>query len=77
MKIPLCLSLYDKDTAEFTRVLNLGDAVFAITMLLLVIIHDIPDIMGTELARTLAEQLTQFIAFILSFILIDIIWAQR
>ncbi len=68
---------YDKDTAEFNRVVNLSDAVFAIAMTLLVLTLDIPDVTGAGLVRALADQLTQFIAFILSFILVAIIWAQH
>jgi len=68
---------YDKDTAEFNRVINLSDAVFAIAMTLLVLTLDIPDVTGAGLARALADQLTQFIAFLLSFILVAIIWVQH
>ncbi len=68
---------YDKDTAEFNRVINLSDAVFAIAMTLLVLTLDIPDVSGAKLESALADQLTQFIAFILSFTLVAIIWAQH
>ncbi len=68
---------YKKDTAEFNRVISLSDAVFAIAMTLLVLTLDIPDVTGAGLARALADQLTQFIAFILSFILVAIIWVQH
>jgi len=68
---------YDKGTAEFNRVTSLSDAVFAIAMTLLVLTLDIPDVTGAGLARALADQLTQFIAFLLSFILVAIIWVQH
>ena len=68
---------YKKDTAEFNRVINLSDAVFAIAMTLLVLTLDIPEVTGAGLARALADQLTQFIAFVLSFILVAIIWVQH
>ncbi len=68
---------YDKDTAEFNRVVNLSDAVFAIAMTLLILTLDIPDVTEAKLERALADQLSQFIAFILSFTLVAIIWVQH
>ena len=70
-------TIYYKDSAEFNRVINLSDAVFAIAMTLLILTLDIPDVTRAGLARALVDQMSQFIAFILSFILVAIIWAQH
>lgn len=69
--------VYEKDTPEFNRVINLSDAVFAIAMTLLVLTVDIPDVPASRLAGALTNQLSQFIALILSFTLVAIIWVQH
>jgi uncharacterized membrane protein len=65
---------YAWDTPEFARVANLSDAVFAIAMTLLVLTLDVPDVAGTQLGAALLQQLPQFIAFVLSFALVSILW---
>lgn len=65
---------YSWETPEFARVANLSDAVFAIAMTLLVLTLDIPAVGGTDLGAALIEQLPQFIAFVLSFALVAILW---
>lgn len=68
---------YKQDSPEFNRVINLSDAVFAIAMTLLVLTLDIPDVPASGLASALAGQLSQFVAFLLSFTLVAIIWTQH
>ncbi|HAA86405.1 MAG TPA: hypothetical protein DCE14_08695 [Kosmotogaceae bacterium] len=43
-------------------------------MTLLVLILDAPDVAGTQLGAALSQQLPQFIAFVLSFALVSILW---
>ena len=68
---------YKQGSPEFNRVINLSDAVFAIAMTLLVLTLDIPDVPASGLASALAGQLSQFVAFLLSFTLVAIIWTQH
>ena len=68
---------YERDSLEFVRVTSLSDAVFAIAMTILVLTIDIPDVPAHRLAMALAEQISQFIALILSFTLVGIIWVQH
>jgi uncharacterized membrane protein len=65
---------YTRDTAEFSRVANLSDAVFAIAMTLLVLTLDAPDVGGAPLAEALFDRLPQLIAFVLAFGLVANIW---
>ena len=69
--------IYGRETAEFARVVNLSDAVFAIAMTLLVLTLDVPDVPVAELAGALAADLPQLAAFLLSFALIASIWWQH
>jgi uncharacterized membrane protein len=69
--------IYGRETAEFARVVNLSDAVFAIAMTLLVLTLDVPDVPVAELASALVEELPQLAAFLLSFALIANIWWQH
>jgi len=57
--------------------LNLSDAVFAIAMTLLVLTLDIPNVPADQLGKTLLGQASQFVALILSFSLVAIIWWQH
>jgi uncharacterized membrane protein len=65
---------YSRDTAEFARVANLSDAVFAIAMTLLVLTLETPDVPVAELAGALADDVPQLGAFLLSFGLVANIW---
>ncbi len=69
--------VYGRETAEFARVVNLSDAVFAIAMTLLVLTLDVPDVPAAELLGALAADLPQLAAFLLSFALIASIWWQH
>lgn len=69
--------IYERDTIEFNRVLNLSDAVFAIAMTLLVLTLDIPDVPAEMLGKALLAQVSQFAALILSFCLVAMIWWQH
>jgi uncharacterized membrane protein len=69
--------VYGRETAEFARVVNLSDAVFAIAMTLLVLALDVPDVPVAELAGALAADLPQLGAFLLSFTLVASIWWQH
>lgn len=65
---------YTRDTLEFNRVISLSDAVFAIAMTLLVLTLDVPDVPAFLVPSALVERSPQFIAFLLSFALVAIIW---
>ncbi len=65
---------YTRDTLEFQRVISLSDAVFAIAMTLLVLTLDVPDVPAFLVPWALLEQSSQFVAFLLSFVLVSIIW---
>ena len=69
--------IYERDTIEFNRVLNLSDAVFAIAMTLLVLTLDIPDVPADLLGKALLAQASQFVALVLSFSLVAMIWWQH
>ena len=68
------LKVYERDSLEFHRVINLSDAVFAIAMTLLVLTLDIPDVPSDQLGEALIVQASQFASLILSFSLVAIIW---
>ncbi len=57
--------------------MNLSDAVFAIAMTLLVLTLDIPNVPAEQLGKALLGQASQFVALILSFSLVAIIWWQH
>ncbi|QBI18683.1 DUF1211 domain-containing protein [Egibacter rhizosphaerae] len=65
---------YRRDSVEFSRVANLSDALFAIAMTLLVLRIEVPDVPADQLAGALADQLPQFIAFLLSFAVVANFW---
>jgi uncharacterized membrane protein len=65
---------YGRDTLEFSRVVNLSDGVFAIAMTLLVLTLDVPDPRSSDLAAALVDRVPQFVAFVLSFLLVANIW---
>ncbi len=69
--------VYEKNSLEFNRVINLSDAVFAIAMTLLVLTLDIPDVPAELLGKALLAQASQFVALILSFSLVAMIWWQH
>ena len=68
---------YDRGTAEFARVANLSDAVFAIAMTLLVLTLDTPSAPPGGLAAALVDQLPQLVAFLLAFALVANLWWQH
>ena len=65
---------YGRDTPEFARVANLSDAVFAIAMTLLVLALEAPDVPAERLAAALAAEVPQYVAFVLSFVLVANVW---
>jgi uncharacterized membrane protein len=65
---------YGRESLEFGRVVNLSDAVFAIALTLLVFTLDVPDVPAHRLGDELADQLTQLLAFALSFGLVANVW---
>jgi uncharacterized membrane protein len=71
------LKVYERDSLEFLRVINISDAVFAIAMTLLVLTLDIPDVPSDQLGGALIAQSSQFAALILSFSLVAMIWWQH
>lgn len=68
---------YSRETAEFGRVANLSDAVFAIAMTLLVLTLDVPDVAAGPLGEALLDRLPQLIAFVLGFALVANIWWEH
>jgi uncharacterized membrane protein len=65
---------YVEDSAEFSRVANLSDAVFAIAMTLLVLTLDVPAMDEGGLARALADRVPQLGIVVLAFGLAASIW---
>lgn len=70
-------SRFSRTSAEFTRVLNLSDAVFAIALTLLVLNLEVPRVPAGELAGALADQTSSFVAFALAFFLVASTWWQH
>lgn len=68
---------YHYESPEFTRVVNLSDAVFAIAMTLLVLTLEVPSVPPGELASALADQRPQLVAFALAFLLVANVWWQH
>jgi uncharacterized membrane protein len=63
-----------RDSPEFSRLVNLSDAVFAIAMTLLVLTLERPEAPADRLARALLDGLPQLVAFLLAFALVANIW---
>jgi uncharacterized membrane protein len=68
---------FDAGTEEFSRLVNLSDAVFAIAMTLLVLGLETPDVQAGDLAGALLEEFPQLIAFVLAFGLTANLWWQH
>ena len=68
---------YHYESPEFTRVVNLSDAVFAIALTLLVLTLEVPRVPAGELAGALADQRPQMVAFALAFLLVANVWWQH
>src|SRR5918911_4687428 len=64
-------------TMSSTRVEAFSDAVFAITITLLVIEIGRPEIGDGELASTLLHQWPEFLAFAVSFVYVGVIWLSH
>ena len=64
-------------TASTTRVEAFSDAVFAITITLLVLEIGRPEIGDGELASTLLHQWPEYLAFAVSFVYIGVIWLNH
>src|ERR671928_1755270 len=64
-------------TVSSTRVEAFSDAVFAITITLLVIEIRRPEIGHGELASTLLHQWPEFLAFAVSFVYVGVIWLNH
>jgi len=64
-------------TASTTRVEAFSDAVFAITITLLVLEIGRPEIGDGELASTLLHQWPEFLAFAVSFVYVGVIWLNH
>src|SRR5919202_5733995 len=64
-------------TESSTRVEAFSDAVFAITITLLVLEIGRPEIGDGELASTLLHQWPEFLAFAVSFVYVGVIWLNH
>lgn len=67
---------FRRDQADFARVANLSDAVFAIAMTLLVFTLDLGQIQD-EPARFVREQAANILVFVLAFALVANVWWQH
>ncbi|MDG6223526.1 MAG: TMEM175 family protein [Candidatus Bathyarchaeota archaeon] len=68
---------YDRNTLEFSRVVNLSDGVFAIVMTLLVFTLVSPEVTAEWSAYALFDHLPQLIVVMLSFALVANLWWQH
>lgn len=66
--------LYERDTLEFGRVVNLSDAVFAIALTLLVFTLDASAVSLDRITGVFVDQTGGLIAFVLSFAVIANFW---
>jgi|GEM_PF-3867184 len=66
--------VFKRNTLEYNRVIHLTNGVFAIAMTLLMVTLDVPVVPAEQLAQALVDQLSQFIAFGISFLLVAIVW---
>ena len=69
---------YPRGTDEFSRVLAFSDGLFAISMTLLVVGIDIPDLNDAdsvrELANALNDDVASFTSFVISFLVVGRYW---
>lgn len=68
---------FDRGSAEFARVANVSDGVFAIAMTLLVLTLDTPTAVVGRLTESPLEQVPQLIVFALAFGLVANLWWQH
>lgn len=68
---------FDRGSAEFARIANVSDGVFAIAMTLLVLTLDTPTAVAGRLAESPLEQVEQLFVFALAFGLVANLWWQH
>lgn len=62
---------------DVERITFFSDAVFAIAMTLLAVEIEVPNVQDQELAPAVAEQLPQFLAYVLSFVVTGELWLSH
>jgi uncharacterized membrane protein len=64
-------------TSETSRIESFSDGVFAIAITLLIFQIRVPPVTQTHLGTQLLEQWPSYVAFLLSFLLIGIMWINH
>ena len=64
-------------TSETLRIESFSDGVFAIAITLLIFQIRVPPVTQTHLGTQLLEQWPSYVAFLLSFLLIGIMWINH